>query len=245
MSEIDSGRRLLITGGTAGIGAMCARYLTDEGHAVWVTGTREQTVADTLDRNSASGGTVCDVTDPCAVNRAFSEASQALGGLDGVFINAGILGRGLPAEKLCEEAFRRVLDVNVIGSLTCAQAAHRFLARPGVIVLNASVSALRPDRLFVHYNVSKAGVVALATTLALEWSHEGLAVMCVCPGTFPTRMTAPSLDDPLLREQELARIPMARFGEPSEIAAMVSFLLSGKAPYLSGAVIPIAGASNV
>src|SRR5262245_66594730 len=107
---MSTGRKYLITGGTSGIGDMCARHLADEGHRVWVTGTRPQSVAAALDRGSAAGGTVCDVADAADVDRAFTEAVHALGGLDGVFLNAGIDGQGLPAERLDPEKFRRVFD---------------------------------------------------------------------------------------------------------------------------------------
>lgn len=240
-----SGRRYLITGGTSGIGAMCAQYLTNEGHRVWVTGTREESVSRALDDGIGQGGSVCDVVDSNAVSQAFSEALNAFDALDGVFVNAGIDGQCLAAEELSAATFRRLLDVNLIGALTCAQAAYRQLARPGCLVFNASVNATRPERFFADYNASKAAVVALANTLALEWSDDGLTVVSVCPGYFRTSMTEAYLDDEAQRAEVLARIPMHRLGHSDDIGAVVSFLLSGQAPYLSGASIPVAGASNI
>jgi len=238
-------RRYLITGGTSGIGDMCAQHLTGDGHRVWVTGTREQTVAAAIDRGAAAGGSVADTADAAAVKQAFDDAIAAFGGLDGVFLNAGIDGEGKPAEKLDPATFRRVLDVNVLGILNGAQAAHRTLARPGAIVVNASVNAIRPEAYFADYNASKAAAVALASTFAMEWSTDGLCITCVCPGYFHTNMTAHSLEDPQISSELLARIPAGRFGEATDIGATVAFLLSNQAPFLSGAVIPIAGAGNV
>lgn len=237
-------RRYLITGGTGGIGDMCARYLTDKGHRVWVTGTREQSVAAAVDRGVA-GGSVADAADADAVSRAFDEAVDVFGGLDGAFLNAGIDGEAKPAEQLAPETFRRVLDVNVMGVLHGAQAAHRTLTRPGAIVVNASVNAMRPEAHFADYNASKAAAAALAATLAMEWSAQGLCVTCICPGYFRTNMTAQYLDDPQIRSELLARIPTGRFGRATDIGSTVDFLLSNQAPFLSGAVIPIAGASNL
>jgi NAD(P)-dependent dehydrogenase (short-subunit alcohol dehydrogenase family) len=242
---VTGGRRYLITGGTSGIGDMCARHLTAAGHRVWVTGTREESVSAALERGSAHGGSVVDAADADAVTAAFTDAAEAFGGLDGAFLNAGIDGEGKPAEQLDATTFRRVLDVNVVGILLGAQAAHRTLARPGAIVVNASVNAIRPEAHFADYNASKAAAAALAATLAMEWTTDGLCVTCVCPGYFRTNMTAQYLDDPQISAELLARIPAGRFGEPADVGATVEFLLSNQAPFLSGAVIPLAGAGNL
>ncbi|KAA0095209.1 SDR family oxidoreductase [Mycolicibacterium sp. P1-18] len=245
MRLVTGSRRYLITGGTSGIGDMCARHLTDAGHRVWVTGTRDESVSAATDRGSAVGGSVADAADADAVSAAFDDAVRAFGGLDGAFLNAGIDGEGKPAEHLDAVTFRRVLDVNVVGILHGAQAAHRTLARPGAIVVNASVNAMRPEAHFADYNASKAATSALAATLAMEWSAQGLCVTCVCPGYFRTNMTAQYLDDPQISSELLARIPAGRFGNATDIGATVEFLLSNTAPFLSGAVIPIAGAGNL
>ena len=93
-------------------------------------------------------------------------------------------------------------------------------------MFNASVNALRPELNFLDYNASKAAVVSMAKSLAMEVSGRGVAVTALCPGYFPTRMTAPYLDDPGTRDELLARIPAGRFGDLAEIAALVDFLLS-------------------
>ncbi|ORA32895.1 hypothetical protein BST13_21160 [Mycobacterium aquaticum] len=224
---------------------MCAQHLTDAGHHVWVTGTREQSVSAAKDRGTVVGGSVADAADGDAVAAAFDDAVRAFGGLDGVFLNAGIDGEGKPAEQLDSATFRRVLDVNVVGILHGAQAAHRTLTRPGAIVINASVNATRPEAHFADYNASKAAAAALAATLAMEWSAQGISVTCVCPGYFRTNMTAQYLDDPELGTQLLARIPAGRFGDATDIGSTVEFLLANQAPFLSGAAIPIAGAANL
>ena len=212
---------------------------------MWVTGTKSQSVADAVDSGDAVGGSVADAADADAVSRAFDAAADSLGRIDGAFLNAGIDGEGRGAEHLDPDVFRRVLEVNVIGVLHGAQAAHRTLARPGSLVINASVNALRPESNFADYNASKAAAAALAGTLAVEWAAQQLCVTCVCPGYFHTNMTGRYLDDPDIGRALLAKIPAGRFGEASEIGATVEFLLSGQAQFLSGAVIPIAGASNV
>ncbi len=164
-----------------------------------------------------------------------------MGRLDAVFVNAGIDGQGVPTLELDAKHFRRVLDVNVVGAFLVARAAARLLARPGAIVFNASVNALRPERDYADYNASKAAVVALAKTMAIELSGGGIAVTAICPGYFPTRMTAPYLADEGVRAELLAQIPAGRLGDPAEVAALVSFLVSPEAAYLTGGVITIDG----
>ncbi len=137
--------------------------------------------------------------------------------------------------------FRRVLDVNVLGTFHVAQSAARRMPDGSAIVVNASVNALRPEPGFADYNASKGGVVMLARTLARELGARGFWVTAVCPGYVRTRMTAQYLDDADTAAQLLAEIPAGRFGEADEVAALVSFLASHQASYMNGSVVTIDG----
>jgi NAD(P)-dependent dehydrogenase (short-subunit alcohol dehydrogenase family) len=212
---------------------------------VLVTGTRDSTVGAALERGVAQLGAVADVTDASAVEAAFDTAVRTFGGLDGVFANAGIDGQGKSAEELDPAEFLRVMEVNTLGALIVAQAAHRHVTRPGSLVINASVNAIRPEARFADYNASKAAVLALAKTLALEWSVEQLAVTTVCPGYFPSRMTSDWLSDPATSQELLGLIPAGRFGRLDEIGALLEFLLGPEAPFLTGAAITIDGGRNI
>lgn len=238
-------RRYLITGGTSGIGAAVAAYLADCGHRVWVTGTREATVTAATTGGGIRGGSVCDVSVAEQVEAAFAAAAQSLGGLDGVFSNAGVDGAGASAEKIEAEGFRRVLEVNVVGTLLVAQAAFRHLDRPGRLVINASVNATRPERHFADYNASKAAALALARSLALDWGADGVTVSSISPGYFRTSMTSRYLDDPEVGAQLRSRIPVGRTGRPEEIGRTVEFLLGPDTEYLNGANVEIDGGSGV
>lgn len=239
-------RRILITGGTSGIGEACAARLADSRNRVWVLSSNPDKVAAVAGRYPAlAGASVCDVADEEQVISAVREVSSALGGLDGVFINAGIDGQGAAAVDLKLSFFRRVLEVNVLGAFAVAQAVLPVLQRPGTILFNASANALRPEAHFTDYNASKAAVASIAKTMALELSAEGISVMALCPGYFPSSMTAVSLENPVIREELLARIPARRFGDLSEIAELVSFLFSPAAAFMTGSLITIDGATTV
>jgi NAD(P)-dependent dehydrogenase (short-subunit alcohol dehydrogenase family) len=240
-----SARRLLISGGTNGIGYACAERLAARGAAVWVLGSSDETVAAASAQLPLAGAATCEVADEEQVEAAVSAAVGKLGGLDGVFVNAGIDGQGVPATELGAAALRRVLDVNVVGAFLVARAALPSLRRPGAVVFNASVNAIRPERDFLDYNASKAAVVSMAKSLALELSGQGVAVTALCPGYFPTRMTAPYLEDESTRAELLARIPAGRFGALGEIAAVVDFLLSPDAAYMTGSVLSLDGGSSI
>lgn len=237
-----NGRRVIVSGGTSGIGAACAEMLALRGAAVWILGSRRQTVGGTLaEIPDLAGGTACDVTDADAVHEAVIAAADALGGLDGAFVNAGIDGVGASVLELTADDLRRVLDVNAVGAFTVAREAAIAMASGGSIVFNASVNALRAERLFADYNASKAAVLSLSQTMAIELAPRGIVVNAICPGYIPTPMTRPYLEDPPTAAELLAEIPAGRFGTVEEVAELVCFLLSSNAGYMAGAVVSIDG----
>ena len=239
---------VLISGGTSGLGLATARHLRSQGDQVWVLGTTAAGVQGAIASGAATRGSACDVTDDDAVAAAVSDMVDAFGSITAAFVNAGIDGLGVAAVDLDADHFLRVLDVNVRGAFLVARHAARAMRLAslvaGSIVLNASVNAIRPEPLFVDYNASKAAVVSLAKTLALELAPS-IAVTAIAPGYFPSRMTDPYLSDPTTAAELLALIPAGRFGDPAELATLVAFLLSPAAAYLTGGVITIDGGRSV
>lgn len=206
---------------------------------------------DYRDDVSSSGPVRCAVgveraaAEPGQIREAFRETVAALGGLDGVFANAGIDGQGLSADELDPEITAKVLQVNAVGQRVTLQEAHKHLQRPGIAVVNASVNALRPEKHFADYNASKAAALSIAQTCAIDWGDQNLSVMAICPGYIPSRMTNAFLDDPEVGPELLADIPSGRFGRLDEVASLVSYLLSGEAMYLNGSAVPTAGGRNL
>ncbi|HEU4975682.1 MAG TPA: SDR family NAD(P)-dependent oxidoreductase [Baekduia sp.] len=239
-------RRVILSGATSGLGLAAARRLIEEGARVWVLGSRPDSVEAALaELDGAAGGTACDAADEPGVERAVAEAAAAMGGIDAAFVNAGIDGEAKGVLELSADHFRRVLDVNVVGAFLLARAVARDMAKGGAIVINASVNGVRAEAGFADYNASKAAAVSLAQTMALELGERGIAVTCICPGYVRTRMTAPYLDDPETARELLTHIPARRFGRPEEVGALVAFLISPEAAYLTGSIITIDGGRSV
>src|ERR671939_859103 len=227
------GKRVVVTGGTSGIGAATARRFVAEGARV---------VSVALDDvDGLAGAVVADVADPAAVAEAFVRVDELLGGLDVLVANAGISRRHRFVDARPED-WRRVLAVNLDGVFACAQEAARRMGEGGVILVTASTNALVGHPLYADYNASKAGVVALTRTLALELA-PAVRVNCVCPGYVLTPMQEAEYTPEMLRAVD-ARIPLGRHARPEEVAALFAFLASDEAAYITNAAIPIAGGES-
>ena len=195
-----------------------------------------------------AGGTAAavgaDVAREDEVERLFATAEERLGPIGGLVNNAGVTGRIGRFEAAAPATFRTVMDVNVIGTMLCAQAAlRRFAAhgRGGVIVNVSSVAAATgaPEE-YVHYAASKAAVDAFTLGLAREVATQGIRVVGVAPGSTLTEIHARA-GEPGRPARVQARIPMRRLAEPEEIAAAIVWLLSDEASYVTGTVLRVGG----
>jgi NAD(P)-dependent dehydrogenase (short-subunit alcohol dehydrogenase family) len=222
------GKRVVVTGGTSGIGEATCRRFAEEGARVLAVADRTDGFPDAI---------LCDVADAAQVESAFARVDDALGGIDVLVANAGISIRK-PFLEIREEDWRRVLDVNLTGVFLCAQQAARRMDE-GVILMTASTNGLLGHPLYADYNASKAGVIQLARTMARELAPK-IRVNAVCPGYVLTPMQRAEYTDEMLAQVD-AGIPLGRHAQPDEIAALFAFLASDDAGYITGAVLTIDG----
>ena len=234
-------KRVVVTGGTSGIGEATSRRFVEEGARVVAVAVGEREVETAHERIAGlEAALLCDVAEAAQVERTFARVDDLLGGIDVLVANAGISVRA-PFLEIREEDWRRVLDVNLTGVFHCAQQAARRMvaAGAGTILMTASTNGLSGHPFYADYNASKAGVILLARTMALELAPL-VRVNAVCPGYVLTPMQRAEYSDEMLAEVD-AGIPLGRHAQPEEIAALYAFLASDESAYLTGAVISIDG----
>jgi meso-butanediol dehydrogenase / (S,S)-butanediol dehydrogenase / diacetyl reductase len=234
------GKRVVVTGGTSGIGEATSRRFLEEGARVAAIAVGADEVATAAERIPGIEALLCDVADAAAVATAFAKIDELLGGIDVLVANAGISIRK-PFLEIDPADWQRVLDVNLTGVFHCAQqAARRMIAGSGgVILMTASTNGLTGHEYYADYNASKAGVILLARTMALELAPS-VRVNAVCPGYVLTPMQKAEYTAEML-EQVNATIPLGRHAKPEEIAALYAFLASDEGAYFTGAVISMDG----
>jgi meso-butanediol dehydrogenase / (S,S)-butanediol dehydrogenase / diacetyl reductase len=230
------GKRVVVTGGTSGIGEATSRRFLEEGARVFALAVGEEEVATAPDRIPGVEAFRCDVADAGQVAEAF----ERVGEVDVLIANAGISIRK-PFLEIDPADWQRVLDVNLTGVFHCAQhAARRMTAgRGGVILMTASTNGLTGHEYYADYNASKAGVILLARTMALELAPT-VRVNVVCPGYVLTPMQKAEYTPEML-ERVNESIPLRRHAQPEEIAALYAFLASDEGAYFTGAVISMDG----
>jgi len=233
-------KRVVITGGARGIGLATAKRFLDEGSKVAIIDINEESLKKALSENPGLYGVRADVGDPEEVAKAFKGIDELIGGVDVLIANAGISSRA-PFLELDYEEWRRVLTVNLDGAFLCAKEAIKRMEKQksGAILFTASTNGLEGHPFYAHYNASKAGVILLAKTLALEFA-PWLRVNAICPGYVLTEMQKAEYTPEML-EKVNSLIPLNRHATPEEIAALFAFLASDEGKYITGAEIAIDG----
>lgn len=249
------GKVVLITGAAGGIGRATAVRFATEGARLGLVDRARDGLRETLAAVEKAGGagvTVeADVTRSADVARYAAAVAERWGGVDCFFNNAGILGDVRALVDYAEETFDRVIAVNVKGVwLGIKTMAPLLRARGGGVIVNtASIAGLRGSRNLVAYTASKHAVVGLTRTAALELAPAGIRVNAVCPSPIDTAMvqaleTGASPANPAAFHERMAgTIPLRRYGQPEEVAALVAFLCSADAAYITGGIYTVDGGS--
>ncbi len=234
-------KRVLITGGARGIGAATASRFLEEGARVVVLDIDDEARQRIEDKLPTLSGTIgADVSNHEAVTQAFNELDKLMGGLDVLINNAGISIRHTFMEITPEE-WKRVMDVNLNGIFFVAQqAARKMLENGSGVILNmGSTNGLMGYPFYADYNASKAGVIELTRSMALELAPT-VRVNVICPGFILTQMQKTEYTPEMLREFE-SKIPLGRLGQPEEVAALFAFLASDDAQFITGQSFVIDG----
>ncbi|GAU70209.1 oxidoreductase [Streptomyces sp. NBRC 110611] len=244
-----------MTGGGTGIGAATARLLRTAGHQVVISGRRPEPLHRLAEETGALAHPA-DVTDPEAVQGLVDATVSAYGRLDGLVLNAGIARSGSVGD-LSPADWEAVMATNVTGPFLLQRAAlPHLLAARGAVVAVASVSALRNGNANAAYATSKAALLQLCRSLAVDYGRDGLRANIVCPSWVRTDMA----DGRMARfaeeaglgdggvdaayEEATRLLPVGRPGEPHEIAEAISWLLSPAASFVNGAVLPLDGGAT-
>ena len=237
------GNVVLITGATRGIGKEFAMGFAKEGADVIINGRnleKAKAVAKEIEslgvRSMAIGA---DVSLSSDVKRMVDESINSFGRIDILVNNAGVNPFILEAEKIKEEGWDQVLDVNLKGVFLCCQAVGRQMIKQGSgkIINISSTAGILGDQGFLPYCVSKAGVMMLTRVLAYEWSRYNILVNAIAPGVIAGGMNTPVLNKEILVSGLTQNIPLKRFGKPEEILSIVLFLASEDSSYINGTTI--------
>lgn len=242
---------MIVTGASRGIGAATARLAARRGYAVCVNYARDHeraqgVVAEIVAQGGQAIAVQADVSREEDVTALFARTTAELGTITALVNNAGVASLSGPLVQLDTASMRRVVDVNLIGTMLCSQAAVRRMLPEagghggGIVSVSSRSAQYGSANEFIHYAATKAAIETFTFGLAGEVAHAGIRVNCVSPGPIDTEIHATTGDaERVLRFA--TRLPMQRVGTPHEVAAAILWLLSAEASYCTGSVLAVSG----
>lgn len=243
-------KSIFVTGGARGIGKSVATAFCEAGANVAIVDMDVDTAQKTAAWLSETYGKDCiaiqaDVTNPAQVDAMIDTVLAKYGKLDAAFCNAGIC-MNIPAEEMTFEQWKKVIDINLTGVFLTAQAAGKVMLKQGYgsIINTASMSAhiVNVPQPQCSYNASKAGVIQLTKSLAIEWAKRGVRVNCISPGYIGTDLTLSSESLKPLIEKWNAMAPMGRLGKPEELQSICVYLAGDTSSFTTGSDFVVDGA---
>jgi len=236
-----NGTVTIVTGGSQGIGRGIAEFLADKGGGIAIFDIIDgsDVISEIIKKGRRGGFFHVDVTDFHAVEEAVEDVMRKMGRIDNLVNNAGIAIDKLLV-RMKEEDWDRVIQVNLKSAFNCTRAVIKHMLKTGGnIVSISSIAGIMGNAGQSNYAASKAGLIGFTKSIAKEYGERGIRANAIAPGYIKTKMTE-SLDDKT-REEMFKAIPLKRFGEPSDVAHVVYFLLSGYGGYVTGEVINVNG----
>lgn len=240
-----SGKSVFVAGGSSGINLGIAEAFAAAGAKLAIASRSQDRVDAACERLRRHGGMVlgqsADVRDYAAIANALAAAHAAHGEID-VLVSGAAGNFPAPALGMSANAFKAVVDIDLLGTFNVLRAAHQYLRKPGAAIINISApQSYNPMPLQVHACAAKAGVDQVTRVLAIEWGGDGIRVNSIAPGPIEGTEGFQRLSSPEARAAMKQRLPLRRFGTLADVAQLALFLASPLAAYVTGALIPVDG----
>ena len=240
-----AGKSVFVAGGSSGINLGIADAFAAAGASVAIVSRSAERVATAVEGLRQHGakamGQSADVRDFAAISGALAAAHEVFGAID-VLVSGAAGNFPAAALGMSANAFKAVVDIDLLGTFNVLRAAHQYLRKPGAAIINISApQSWNPMPMQVHACAAKAGVDQVTRVLAMEWGADGIRVNSIAPGPIEGTEGFQRLSTPEARQRMVKRLPLRRFGTRDDVARLALFLASPLSSYITGALIPVDG----